>query len=72
MPNVTEREVLCIHDALMEHQTVTERLGLYVNQCEDAEVKQLVQAQHTRMQEHYNQLLGLVRGGGPAGGGHVM
>ena len=72
MAQITQREALDIADRMLEHQTVIEKLGFYVNQCDDPQLKQIIQRHQGTMQQHYNTLSGFLQAGGPAPGRQPM
>lgn len=61
MPNVTEREVLEIKERLQGHETVIEKLGFYIAQCDDPEIQQVLKRHQQQYIQHYNGMLSLIQ-----------
>lgn len=63
---VTQREALEVSELLRSEAVTMEVAGFLANQCQDAQLKQILQRHAQEHQRHYSQLLGFVQVPGQA------
>jgi len=60
---VTERELMDIEERLRSHAGTIEKLGIYIQNCQDGQLRDVLSRQQGVYQRHYQQLLGFVQPG---------
>lgn len=62
MINLTQPEALFLRERLLCHGAFIEKMGFYVSQCEDMEIRQILQRQQQQYQRQYDAVRSLVEG----------
>ncbi|MEW6243128.1 MAG: hypothetical protein AB1497_02440 [Bacillota bacterium] len=61
MDRLTERECLELSDHIGQHQVILEKLGHYINECDDQEVRQALQRHQNIYNSQLQRLTAVVR-----------
>lgn len=53
---LTQKELLELNDYMMSHISLMEKYGMYSMQCQDQELKGIIQRHQNMLQHHYSNL----------------
>lgn len=66
---LTEREVMELGDRIMNHVSLLEKYGVYAQQCQDPQVRDLIVRHQQVIQNHYNMMTGFIQNAQSTTGG---